>query len=374
MDAHSRPIDERIEWLLELARRHSCEFCSSEASLARARYLARHPTAIAAMKCMDGRINLSVATQTPVGIIQPFRNLGGMFDLGWPHLGEVLAGYVHRMVMVGRRVLVLITYHFSRGSARRGCAGFHFDTQAAFAHTHAIKRQVEHTFGAGHATVFPLVCGFETDEDALILHGTDGERLDLSTIAPGDEAALAPRLTALLPDMPAQVREDLLPLLDGNLAHIAAVRKASRTLDIEHREWMICLGRGFDFLHTPNLALIVGPYSPDPVSYTHLDVYKRQVLRNAGTASALAVSLATSSTLNRPTFVSVTTTQGSCTASATPRCTLGNLAPGASATIRWVVRSRSTGSFTTQAAATTTGQETSTGNNTASQTTVVTRR
>jgi hypothetical protein len=26
---------------------------------------------------------------------------------------------------------------------------------------------------------------------------------------------------------------------------------------------MICLGRGFDFLHTPNLALIVGPYSPN---------------------------------------------------------------------------------------------------------------
>jgi hypothetical protein len=25
---------------------------------------------------------------------------------------------------------------------------------------------------------------------------------------------------------------------------------------------MICLGRGFDFLHT-NLALIIGPYSPD---------------------------------------------------------------------------------------------------------------
>ena len=26
---------------------------------------------------------------------------------------------------------------------------------------------------------------------------------------------------------------------------------------------MICLGRGFDFLHTPNVALIIGPYSPD---------------------------------------------------------------------------------------------------------------
>ena len=26
---------------------------------------------------------------------------------------------------------------------------------------------------------------------------------------------------------------------------------------------MICIGRGFDWLHMPNLALIIGPYSPD---------------------------------------------------------------------------------------------------------------
>jgi hypothetical protein len=25
----------------------------------------------------------------------------------------------------------------------------------------------------------------------------------------------------------------------------------------------MCVGRGFDFLHMPNLALIIGPYSPD---------------------------------------------------------------------------------------------------------------
>ncbi len=263
MDIHHKPIDDRIAWLFELARRHSAEFCSPESTLARERYLARHPTAIAVLKCMDGRINLPVATQTPLGIIQPFRNLGGMFDLGWPHLGEVLAGHVHRMVAVGRRVLVLITYHFSRGDPRRGCAGFQFDTAAAIAHTDSIKRQVEHTFGAGHGTVFPLVCGFETDEDALVLHGSHDERLDLSTIGPADAAGLAPRLAALFPDMPTQVREDLLPLLEGNLAHVAAVRGAARALDIEHREWMICLGRGFDFLHTPNIALIIGPYSPD---------------------------------------------------------------------------------------------------------------
>ena len=67
----------------------------------------------------------------------------------------------------------------------------------------------------------------------------------------------------MFPDMPSQVRHDLEPLVFGNMDHIVEVRKTERALDIEHREWMICVGRGFDFLHMPNLALIIGPYSPD---------------------------------------------------------------------------------------------------------------
>jgi len=263
---HRKPIAERIDWVFDLARRHGETFRSPEAWLARGRYLAEHPTAIAVLKCMDGRINIPVATNTPTGILMPFRNLGGMFDLGWPHLGEVLAHHVLRMTAAGRRVLFLITYHWSKGDPSRGCAGFHYDTEAAIAHTRAIRRQLEHIFGRGHDTVYPLVCGFETDEDALVIHGTDGATLDLATLAPGD-ATLEPRLAALLPDMPGQMRADLLPLLRGNLEHVADVRKQAarheRMLDVEHREWMICLGRGFDFLHTPNLALIIGPYSPN---------------------------------------------------------------------------------------------------------------
>ena len=266
-DIHRRPIQERIDWLFDLADRHGAMFRSPEAWLARERYLAEHPTAIAVLKCMDGRINIPVATNTPTGILMPFRNLGGMFDLGWPHLGEVLAHHVQRMVGSGRRVLFLITYHWSKGDPARGCAGFEYDLDAAIAHTYAIKQQVEHIFGSGHGTVYPLVCGFETDEDALVVHGADGGKLDLSSLGPWDQATLEPRLTALLPDMPAQMRADLLPLLHGNLEHIGQVReqvqRRERQLDIEHREWMICLGRGFDFLHTPNLALIIGPYSPD---------------------------------------------------------------------------------------------------------------
>ena len=267
MDIHSKPVEQRIDWLFDLARRHGESFRSPEAWLARERYLAEHPTAIAVLKCMDGRINIPVATNTPTGILMPFRNLGGMFDLGWPHLGEVLAHHVQRMVSEGRRVLFLITYHWSKGDPARGCAGFAYNTQAAIEHTQEIRGQVEHIFGSGHGTVYPLVCGFETDEDALVIHGVNGRTLDLATLGAWDVATLEPRLTALLPDMPTQMRADLLPLLAGNLEHIAQVReqvrRRERTLDIEHREWMICLGRGFDFLHTPNLALIIGPYSPD---------------------------------------------------------------------------------------------------------------
>lgn len=266
MSIHKQPIQQRIDWLFDLATLHGEAFRDPETQLARERYLALHPTAIAVLKCMDGRINIPVATQTPVGILMPFRNLGGMFDLGWPHLGEVLANHVHRMVGSGRRVLFLITYHYSKGDPQRGCAGFRHDTDAAKRHAYEIQAQMSHIFGGVHGTVYPLVCGFETDEDALIIHGANETQLNMASISPEAAASLEPRLAAILPDMPAQMRDDLLPLLRGNLEHIADVREQARQnqrhLDIEHREWMVCLGRGFDFLHTPNVALIIGPYSP----------------------------------------------------------------------------------------------------------------
>ncbi len=263
MDIHSQPIENRIDWVFEIATRHAETFSSPEAWLARQRYLAEHPTAVLVLKCMDGRINIPIATKTPKGIIQPFRNLGGMFNLGWPHLGEVFAHNIQQVVRAGRRSLVLITYHYSKGDPKRGCAGFNYDTEAARAHTQEIRSQVEYTFGLGHDTVYPLVCGFETDEEALVLHGAGGGILNLAELESAALPHLGQRLASLYPDMPAQVRADLLPLLLGNIEHIADLRQTSRELNIEHREWIICVGRGFDFLHMPNLALIIGPYSPD---------------------------------------------------------------------------------------------------------------
>lgn len=266
-DIHSKPIAARIDWLAALAARHGDNFRSPEAMLSRTRYQSQHPTAIAVFKCMDGRINIPVATRTPIGILMPFRNLGGRFDLGWPHLGEVVTQYVMDRIREGRQVLFLVTYHYSKGDHHRGCAGFAYDQQAAFEHTQEIRQQISTIFGAGHGTVYPLVCGFETDEDALVLHGSNGQTLRIADLVHCDSDDLSARLTALFPDMPSKMCEDLLPLLAGNFDHVAEirtqVRNGLRQLDIEHREWMICLGRGFDFLHTPNLALIVGPYSPN---------------------------------------------------------------------------------------------------------------
>ena len=261
------PIDDRIRWLFDLASRHGELFRSSEAWLSRERYMAQHPTAIAALKCMDGRINLSVATQTPAGILTPFRNLGGMFNLGWPHLGEILTHHVQHMVHDGRRVLMLITYHWSQGDVKRGCAGFKYNREASMDHTRQIRDQVSVLFGAAHQTVYPLVCGFETDLEAMLLHNAQGQTLDMAQACDWSEEQLAAALAQLLPDMPTTMRADLMPLLLGNAKHVRSMReqmeKRERELAIDHREWVICLGRGFDFLHTPNLALIVGPYSPD---------------------------------------------------------------------------------------------------------------
>lgn len=257
------PLPQRIEALLSLAAQHSRRYAGVDAQLARARYRAEHPTQIMALKCMDGRIHLPHVTRTPMGIIQPFRNLGGIFDLGWPYLGELITQGVAEARHAGQCVLLLVTYHYSQGSPDRGCAGFGGDVAAARDFAQQLKAQAMTLFSHDGASVYPLVCGFETDSDALLVHGDDGDILDMRTLAATQNHRIDDALLQMFPYWPVTVRNDLAPLLRGNLAHVHALRQAERRLDIDHREWAICIGRGFDFLHLPNTALIVGPYSPD---------------------------------------------------------------------------------------------------------------
>lgn len=250
-----------IDYLLDLNTRHSQAFM--DLATERRRYRGEHPTEIAALKCMDGRLHLPVMTQSALGIIQPFRNLGGIFNLGWPFFQATIDQWVDYSISRGRHCLVFVTYHFARGDTHRGCRGFNYDTDAAKAAAINLKNQFDSVYGMGGAVV-PIVCGIETDLDALILHGDDGRSIDLANAKESSQLELEEMLRSLYPSMPERVIRDLIPLIRGNIKHIAEIRTTNRPIEeAEHKEWVLGVGRGFDWLHVINTAFIVGPFDPN---------------------------------------------------------------------------------------------------------------
>src|SRR6185437_13558885 len=158
-----------VEFLTERNKEQSKTYTSSDAVLWRQQYRAKYPTEIAALKCMDGRLNLALMTETPPGIIQPFRNIGGKFDLGWPFFCVLMREWVEYALSRGRDCMVLVTYHYSKGDSHRGCKGFGYDTKAAIANAEALRAKFEDVFGSSHQIVYPIVVGIETDSDSLVL-------------------------------------------------------------------------------------------------------------------------------------------------------------------------------------------------------------
>lgn len=259
-------MKKKIEQLVELNQKHSELYCQHR--LERELYVAKHPTRVVAFKCMDGRIHLPTITHTPLGIIRPFRNIGGKFNLGWPLLNVSFDNSVMGAVRKGNRILVLVTYHFSEGDEHRGCAGFKYDCAQAKKETEEFRQQIKRIYGENSQVVIPVLVGVETDKDALILHGENGEIVDLSKVEKPSNGDLKELLQRLYPDMPERVVLDFLPIIEGNIEHINEVRGKKPVTDLEHGEWVLAVGKGFDWLHTPNMALIVGPYDPnigDPI-------------------------------------------------------------------------------------------------------------
>lgn len=252
------------DYILNLNNERSVEYTDPAAQLARQLYRAKHPTEILVQKCMDGRLNISVFTETPAGILQPFRNIGGRFDLGWPFFQEVISGGVKYAINNGRQCLSITSYHFSMSDEHRGCAGFSYDTLAAQKAAFALRDQFTTVFGKSQGRpVYSLTIGIETDLESLVFHGNDGSTLDVAALEPHTTSDELDRFIAnLYPDMNSAMRADLLPLVEGNLKHVALIRVEQKPpIDLEHREQIIAVGRGFDWLHEPNRALIIGPYS-----------------------------------------------------------------------------------------------------------------
>ncbi len=255
-----------IKELLDLNKLRSREFIAPGVTDARRMHRIKHPTEIGALKCMDGRLNLSTITGTPLGIIQPFRNLGGQFRMGWPYFAGVFDEWKEYAMSRKRLVMPMVTYHYSKGTKHLGCKGFDYDTEAARKFTRNLLEEIEWVYGRDHQVVYPIQVGIETDEDALVFHGAkEGQILDLASESPSTSAdKLRDKLRSLYQGMQWEMLEDLLPLAVRNLEHIADIRKEHRSvLDINHQEKLLAIGRGFDFLHEPGWGLIVGPYSPD---------------------------------------------------------------------------------------------------------------
>ncbi|MDD5463993.1 MAG: carboxysome shell carbonic anhydrase [Candidatus Moranbacteria bacterium] len=242
----------------------------SEAFLAQShelhKYKEKHPTKMLIFKCADGRLLFSKFCKTRLGYLRNFRNIGGKFNMGWLTFQQGLSRILEDNHRAGNGCLAIVTYHFSKGDPKRGCAGYDFNTKKSIEGASGFRGQMERAY-RGLCQLYPIVVGIETDEEALILHNNHGGKVYLSKMPTHiTEEEMSAYLVAFFGDMPEQMRYDLLPLLMGNIRHIAEVRKSKREImELDHKEWILGVGGGsaFDFLHIPNVALIAGQYNPN---------------------------------------------------------------------------------------------------------------
>mgnify|MGYP001614063857 FL=1 len=262
------PTCPTVDFLLRRNEEKSFAFTGEPSYSKRQRYLARHRTQIVAMTCMDGRLDVSVMAQLPPGIVTPFRNIAGRFDIGWPLLKEAVGRLSEYAQSRGERTIVLCGYHYSAGEPCRGCAGNGFDLDLSKTVAQRLVDQFQFVFGVdeGSAAVVPILFGIETDEDAFVFHGSGLNAAktipmrDFAAEAP-DESALRAAMRGTFPALRDRVANDLFPLLLGNARHIHDVRSSHRPIvEMSHKETVIAVGRGFDWLHLPNKALIIGPF------------------------------------------------------------------------------------------------------------------
>ncbi|HJV33116.1 MAG TPA: hypothetical protein VJ694_03760 [Patescibacteria group bacterium] len=232
--------------MLRLNRNYSERFLAQGEE--RRRYYEEHPTNFATFKCMDGRVNLSTLTQTPIGIIRPFRNIGGIFDLGWSVLNAQIAKYVKTSAHVkGRKVLFLVTYHYAKGNPERGCRGHKYDVGEGIRCARRQVEQIRRVF-RGHEDVHAILVGVETDHQTLFFHGRDRQRVSMAGLR-GEDGEILDVIRTLYPDIHPDIVPDLALLMRGNIRHLNGLKRTEHDIEErEHRERIIAIGDGFEWI------------------------------------------------------------------------------------------------------------------------------
>lgn len=249
------PINERI---IVINAEQSALYLKDEP--ARRRHWAKHPTHFACLKCMDGRVHLPSATKTPMGLVKPFRGIGGRFEAFWPSFIDRLEAWADKATARGARCFVFVSYHYSRSNPHLGCKGWKCDTTAALAHSERLCRDLVEIFGD---EMYAVPLGVETDTDAFTLHGPRGT-LSAERLIGLDEDDVRVEVRRILPEIDAQTLRDLMPFLMGNAERVLELRETPRPpAELGHRERVIALGQGFDWLAQANFAIINNDHDPN---------------------------------------------------------------------------------------------------------------
>lgn len=268
-----------IEYLLR--RNREQVYAYRQTALDREKYLSSHPTFIAAAKCSDGRVHIPALANIPFGIVTPFRNIGGEFDFGWRDFYHDVKAWVQSAIHSHiphdhKRCVFLSTYHWSEGSKERGCRGHGYNQARSVTAAEQLAYDCGAIFGKGRGVVYPLTLGIETDSDAFIFHGQNDQLLDTRQIIGRSELEIVPILQELWPDMTPKMWEDLAHIVYGNVQHVDQVARTRREPSTAgHKEQIFVVGRGVHWIHEPNRAMIVGPYSPnlsEPIATAALQI------------------------------------------------------------------------------------------------------
>ena len=84
----------------------------------------------------------------------------------------------------------------------------------------------------GRVPLCPILCGIETDLDALILHGEDGRVADLAEMQEGlTGIELEGFLRSFYPSMLQQIFRDLIALAEGNIRHARMTCDSNRPIE-----------------------------------------------------------------------------------------------------------------------------------------------
>jgi hypothetical protein len=251
-----------VEWLIDYNRDQARLF--EEQHDSRMLYRIDHPTEISVMKCMDGRVHIPFMCEIPMGMVKPYRNIGGIFNAGWPAFQHRLNDDIAYAISKRRRNLFLATFHYSKGDDHRGCAGHGYDTDKAKASTISLVADLSDIFKGIPQQVQIIPAAVETDEESLVLFDRAGGRsVSVADMKDTSPESFQKALGELYPDMSDEIARDFLPLLLGNARHVGEIRRNHRQPDdLEHKERILAIGQGFSWMHERNLALIVNDVDP----------------------------------------------------------------------------------------------------------------